>query len=136
MTILRILAFAAATGLLTPLAHGGEPRPGHYQYSIRHALFGNICSQSIVLARVGEDTVVSMEARVKIELLFITLLRLNTRTREVWRDGRMIGFFGRSEEDGDVITVKARAGPEGMKVDIRDLWHRKSHYQTFHSLNI
>ena len=117
MKMLRILAIAAAIALFTPLAHGGEPLPGHYQYSIRHALFGKIGSQSIELARVGEDTIVTMEARVKIELLFITLLRLHTQTREVWRDGRMISFLGRSEEDGDVIAVKAKAGSRGMTVE-------------------
>ena len=115
MTILRILAFAAATGLLTPFAHAGEPRPGHYQYSIRHALFGKIGSQSIELARKGHEIIVTMEARVKIELLFVTLFRLHTFGREVWRDGRLIAFYGRSEEDGDVLAISARATPKGMR---------------------
>ena len=109
----RILAFAAAAGLLAPFAHAGEPRSGHYQYSIRHALFGEIGSQSIDLVRHGHEVTVTVDARVKIKLLFLTLLRLRTRGREVWRDGRMIAFDGLSEEDGDVITVSARAVPEG-----------------------
>ena len=117
MATLAILAFTAAAALSIASAQAAEPRPGHYRYSIRHTLFGEIGSQSIHLARVGQDTVVTMEARVKIELLFITLLRLHTRTREVWRDGRMIAFHGRSEEDGDVITIKAKAAHEGMVIE-------------------
>ena len=61
--------------LLAPLAHaGGKPRPGFYSYSVHHALFGEIGSQTIGLARAGRNVTVTMEARVKIRILFVTLL--------------------------------------------------------------
>jgi hypothetical protein len=114
---LLMAVFGAAALLLAPLAHaGGEPRPGFYQYSIHHTLFGEIGRQTIQLSRQGRDVIVTMEARVKIRILFVTLLRLHTRGREVWRNGRMIAFEGRSEEDGETISVSAMAAPKGMMI--------------------
>ena len=48
--------------------------------------------------------------------MFITLLRLHTRGREVWSDGRLIAFDGRSDEDGDFVTVSARANSRGLVI--------------------
>lgn len=115
--ILLTAAFAAAV-LVAPIAHaGGEPRAGSYTYSIRHGLFGKIGRQTIGLARDGRDVIVTMEAWVKIRFLYMTLLRLHMRSREVWRDGRMIAFEGRSDEDGETITVSAKVAPMGVMIE-------------------
>jgi hypothetical protein len=118
MFALSMAAFCIAALYLALPAHaGGEPRPGSYHYSVRHTLFGEIGRQNINLARVGRDVIVTMEARVKIRLLYITLLHLHTRGREVWRDGRMIAYEGRSEEDGETISVSAKAAPTGVTIE-------------------
>lgn len=112
-----IASLGAAALILAPPAHGGEnPHPGSYHYSVSHSLFGDIGQQTIRLSRRGPDVIVTMEARVKIRFLYMTVLQLHTRGREIWRDGRMIAFDGRSEEDGDITTISARRIPSGMMV--------------------
>lgn len=98
--------------LLVPTARAGEPLAGHYRYSIRHTLFGEIGTQTLHLERKGHQAVVTLQARVKIRFLSMTLLSLDTKGHEVWRDGRLVAFESRSEEDGQVLSLSVRAAQE------------------------
>ncbi len=114
--VFMIVALVAGLAGLVPLARAAEPTPGVYRYDVRHTLFGEIGTHTIRVARKGRDFVVTTDARIKIKLMFITLLRLHTRGREVWSDGRLIAFDGRSDEDGDFVTVSARANSRGLVI--------------------
>ena len=127
-----VLGFAGAA----QTARAAEQTFGVFHYTIEHSLFGRIGTQTVRLARKGHDIVVTVNVRAKVELLFFTLLRLRTSGREVWRDGRMVTFDGRTEEDGDTVVVSARAnsgrvvieGPGGKRdiagpVALTNPWH-------------
>lgn len=134
--ILTVAVLALDFAEAAPIARAAEPAFGVFHYTIQHSLFGRIGTQTVRLARNGGDVVVTVNARAKVELLFITLLRLRTNGREVWRDGRMVAFDGRTEEDGDTVFVSARAnsgrvvieGPAGKRyivgpVALTNPWH-------------
>ena len=113
----RLAPAVTALGLvLAGTAQADGPKTGTYLYTVRHSLFGTIGTQSIQLSRRGHDTVVTLDARVEIRFLFMTVLRLRTRGREIWRDGRMIAFDGESREDGVTTTITARSLPRGILV--------------------
>jgi hypothetical protein len=111
---LSVLAFVLMVSV--PVAQATEPASGVYVYSVRHSLFGNIGKYQVRLARDGADVIVNVDAYATVKLMFFTLLRLHTSGREVWRDGRLVAFDGRSVENGKTVLVSARAGTEGVVI--------------------
>ena len=68
------------------------------------------------MTREDGDVVVVMDVSVEIKLLFLNLLRLDTRGREVWRDGHLVAFDSRTIEDGHKISVSVRARGNGFVI--------------------
>jgi hypothetical protein len=134
--IIMLSLQAIVVMLEVPIARAIEPISGIYVYTVGHSLFGDIGQYTVRLTREGEDVVVEVDARATIRLMFISLLRLHTSGREVWRDGKLMTFDGRSEENGNTIYLSARAdekrvvivGPNGKRdiaapIALTNPWH-------------
>ncbi len=114
LTVVVLVAGMAGT---PSLAQAAEPTPGVYRYNVRHTIFGGIGTHTIQVARKGRNFVVTMDARIEVKLMFMTVLRLHTWGREVWTDGRLVAFDSRSDEDGDLTTVSVRANSGGLVME-------------------
>lgn len=68
-------------------------------------------------SREGEDTIVETTIEAGMKLLFVKVFEYRHRSREVWREGRLIAFDSETIDDGNRMFVTARATPEGLRVD-------------------
>ena len=68
-------------------------------------------------SREGEDTVVDTTIEAGLKVLFVKVFDYRHRSREVWRDGRLIAFDSETVDDGKRMFVKARASREGLRVE-------------------
>lgn len=71
----------------------------------------------IAFAEVGDELHVDVAIDLEINLAFITLFRYEHRTKEIWRDGRLVSLESRTYDDGDEYSVRARSTAEGLKVE-------------------
>ena len=71
----------------------------------------------IAFEEVGDELHVEVAIDLKVNLAFITLFRYEHRTKEIWRDGRLVSLESRTYDDGDEYSVRARSTAEGLKVE-------------------
>lgn len=112
---------AAFAGAMLMLAGGGqaaayEPPPGQVEYAIEHSKYDRIGTHSVSFSRSGGDLIVNVVIRIRVKLLFVTVHRVESERREVWRGGRLVAYRARTDENGDLVTVSARM--EGVKLAI------------------
>lgn len=110
--------FAGATFMLAggAPAMAYEPPSGAIEYAIEHSKYGRIGTHRVSFSRSGEDLIVNVVIQIKVKLLFVTVHRVESTRREVWRGGRLVGYRARTDENGDLFNVSARM--EGVKLSI------------------
>lgn len=64
----------------------------------------------------GDRLLVRTRMEVKASMLFVTVLRMKHESEEVWVDGRLRSFRGRTVDNGDVFEVTIEPAPDGFKV--------------------
>lgn len=112
---------AALAGAMLVLVIGApatayEPPSGTIEYAIEHSKYGKIGTHSVAFSRSGEDLIANVVIHIKVKLLFVTVHRVESERREVWRGGRLVGYRARTDENGDLFNVSARM--EGVKLAI------------------
>lgn len=117
ISALTVVVFVVGMAGTPSQAPAAEPSPGIYRYNVRHTIFGPIGTHTIQVEHNGRNLVVTMDTRIKVELMFVTVLRLHTWGREVWSDGHLVAFDGCSEENGHLIALSARANSSGLVID-------------------
>ena len=67
----------------------------------------------------GPRLAVDIAIELEVKLAFITVYRYRYRhtNRELWDDGRLIGFTSRTDENGTPHRVEARRAGDGLVVD-------------------
>jgi hypothetical protein len=63
------------------------------------------------------ELAVSIDIRLEVKLLFVTVFRYEHRNHEVWRDGRLQRIETRTNDDGKDFFVKGALGPQGFAVE-------------------
>ena len=97
-----------------------RPPDGLYRYRLEHSDHGALGTHTIAIASDGDERRVTVERRLKVTRVLITVFREETDTEEVWRDGRMVSYR-RVTDDGEESMLTAREeegllvvqGPEG-----------------------
>lgn len=74
----------------------------------------------LTFTRMGERIEVLIEAAFEIKVAFFTAWRYSHENREVWENGRLISLDSRTDDDGNRLSVTARATAAGLEVDGRD----------------
>lgn len=64
----------------------------------------------------GPETHVRVSIALDVGLGPISLYRYRHESREAWRDGRLVSLDSRTDDDGVVMTVSARAGDGRLRV--------------------
>lgn len=68
-------------------------------------------------SRQGGDLIVDTTIDAGLKVLFVKVFEYRHRSREVWRNGRLIGFDSDTVDGGKRMFVRARATREGLQVD-------------------
>ena len=88
------------------------PPDGTYAYGIEHSEHGPLGTHVVTIESDGAERLVTVERHIKVERLWVTVYREDTRTEELWRDRDLVRFW-RQTTVGDKTTelnVEARHG--------------------------
>ncbi|TFG84653.1 MAG: hypothetical protein E4H18_05930 [Hyphomicrobiales bacterium] len=72
---------------------------------------------SITFERRGGDLLVDIDIGIEVRFAFFTLFRYQHENLEVWRDGQLVSLDTRTDDDGTLYAVTARATPAGLQVE-------------------
>ena len=65
--------------------------------------------------RAGEDLLVNVDIELKVKFAMFTLYDYKHRSRETWRDGRLVGLDTKTNDNGDKFFVRAAATQDGLE---------------------
>jgi hypothetical protein len=99
--------------------HACTHPPERVEYVIHHATYGDVGSHVITFACDGDDLVVETRVEGEVTVLAIPIFKRQATYREVWREGRLIGFDSRFVDNGEVYEVRARADGDHTVIDGR-----------------
>lgn len=101
-------AFVLTLGLTGAAVAQSQPN-GTRVYGIHHENQGDIGTHIVSFSRNGKDLTVEVTNQIEVKVLFMTLYEFTADRQEIWRDGRMISYRSRTDDDGTDFTVTAAA---------------------------
>lgn len=110
-----LLAFRAVSA--GPPALVAEPPAGTYVYSVSHSAHGEVGNFTNVIRQDDGAVVVESRLRIATGIFGVVLYRLKEDRREVWRDGRLVEYESRADDDGTVRVTRGRAAGENFLID-------------------
>ncbi len=110
---------AILTMLLVPrlVMAAGVPEEGILDFAILRD-GAEIGSHVIRFEKVGEPTVVQIEAKVDYRLAFIPLYLFEHTAREEWRNGRLVGMSVQTNDNGDDYRVAVTSAGDNLTLSI------------------
>jgi hypothetical protein len=112
----RLLAAGLGVGF-TAAARAAEAPSGTVVYNIHHEKYGEIGTHTLSFAQSGGDLTVDVENKMKVKVLFITVFRYKADRKEVWRDGRMVGYRSQTHDDGTDIAAMAELKGDKLVIE-------------------
>jgi hypothetical protein len=86
------------------------PHPAErVEYAIHHETYGEVGRHVITFSCQSDDLVVETAIEGEVKVLMVPLFRRKGSYREVWRGDRLIAFDSRTEDNGEIYEVSARA---------------------------
>ena len=67
----------------------------------------------MILAHRDGHLEVAVAAEIQVKLAFLTLYSFKHRRREVWADGRLLGFAAKTEDGGERYDIRIEPNGEG-----------------------
>lgn len=64
----------------------------------------------------GDKLMVNIDVAIKVDALFVTVYRYEQQREEAWRDGRLVAFTSRTNNDGDEYRITGERTADGLKV--------------------
>ncbi|HBQ17171.1 MAG TPA: hypothetical protein DEF51_40595 [Myxococcales bacterium] len=111
---LPFLMVALALGLTVGLARAdAEGRVIDYRIT-RNG--DDIGTHRVRFERGDSQMTLEHEISIRVRILALEAYRYDLRAREVWREGRLVGFSSTTDRNGDAVQVFARRGGSGIRV--------------------
>jgi len=111
---LPFLMVALALGLTVGLARAdAEGRVIDYRIT-RNG--DDIGTHRVRFERGDSQMTLEHEISIRVRILALEAYRYDLRAREVWREGRLVGFSSTTDRNGDALQVFARRGGSGIRV--------------------
>ena len=113
--LIGILAIALAT-LVAGVRVDASVPPGQiidFLITRDHTAIGR---HVLDIRRRGGDLQIDIAIDIEINMLFVNLFSYKHRSREVRRDGRLVSIDARTDDDGTIYWVTAKATPAGLEV--------------------
>lgn len=114
LAVLAVAAFAAAAA---PPAAAEPAEAGVYRYTVTHEHLGEVGEHRYEIVHDGNRTTVTTDIDLEAELLFVTVRHYYSDREEIWENGRLISFESRTDDDGEIIEVAARAEGDQLVID-------------------
>lgn len=114
--ITAAILLLAAFGLRQPALADG-PTKGVHEYQVLHDTIGDIGTHIYSFTRHGDELTVIAKVRIEAKILFFTARRYFADRREVWRNGRLVELQSRTDDDGEISEVTAKANGTKLIVD-------------------
>ena len=92
---------------------GAAERPLAFDIFRKGELIG---SHVIAFKPEGEALEVAVDIRLLVKLLFVPVYRYEHRNRELWQGDRLLRIDSRTDDNGEELSVRGIAGPDGFKV--------------------
>jgi len=108
---------AAATLLALATAVGpARADPESFEYRVVHPTYGDIGTYVNVVDRLGDDTEVRTELKIRVRILGITVYRQEAQRVERWRGQTLLAFDGVTVTNGDRLEVHGAARDGGFAI--------------------
>ena len=120
IAIRSFLALAAAAVLAAVPAsptRAAHEIPGAGLGFVVHRGDSPIGTHRISFARSGDELAVETITDIAVRIAFITVYRYSQTVRQTWRTGRLQSLDARTDDNGEVRTLRVRPGPDGLVVD-------------------
>lgn len=91
-----------------------------YGEGIEFGIYRNgspIGRHSVSFAAEEDGLRVNTDFDLKVGALFVTLYRLDYASEALWRDGKLVALTARTDQNGDVAEVEARAEGDAIRVE-------------------
>lgn len=123
----RVFGIAAMGLAFLPAATGGvrgDVPEKIYTYSVNHPTHGDIGTYKNTILDDGTEVSVRNEINVQVKVLLVVAHKENTKSEEIWKQGRLVSFSGVTQENGKKTVVTGEAegakfiveAPDGSKV--------------------
>jgi len=104
-----------AAGAAAPAARAvtlDAPPDGVYAYTLEHSEHGKLGEHVVTISTDGDERHVQVERHIRVERVWITVYREDTRTEELWRDRDLVRFWRQTVKDGKTneLTIDTRNG--------------------------
>lgn len=116
--LLLLLACALASPLPASAQLGGlaEALPAPIAFTVLRD-GSPMGTHRLSFSREGERLIVDIQIRFEVKLAFITVFRYQHDARETWEQGRLVALDSRTNDDGTMFQVKARATAAGLAIE-------------------
>jgi hypothetical protein len=89
---------------------------GSYSYTIMHPTYGAIGTWTALVREAGPEVTIATHLAIAVTVLGITMHRETAERMEVWKDGRLASFEGRTDVNGTETLVFGHATRDGFNV--------------------
>jgi uncharacterized protein DUF6134 len=114
--------FAALAGAcllmpgLTGGVHGDVPEKV-LTYAVHHPTHGKIGTYTNIIRDTGAEVSVRNEFRVQVKVLLVVAYKETGSSKEIWKNGRLVSFESKTQENGKNIGVNGRATGEKFVIE-------------------
>src|SRR5687767_5252865 len=121
-SLTRTVLFLAACAVMAPAAGAADLKDGAYSFKVFRD-GDQIGTHTLTARHEGGDLVLDIAVDIKVKVAFITAYRYEQTRREVWRDGRLIAFESKTNDDGKKAKTSGKlegdmlvvTGPDGTQ---------------------
>lgn len=121
-SLTRTVLFLAACAVMAPAAGAADLKDGAYSFMVFRD-GDQIGTHTLTARHEGGDLVLDIAVDIKVKVAFITAYRYEQTRREVWRDGRLIAFESKTNDDGKKAKTSGKlegdmlvvTGPDGTQ---------------------
>lgn len=110
-----LLAAVLATPAAAPAVASGTG-PAELAFAIWRG-DSRIGTHRVVIRRDGDTTIAETAIDIEVKVLLVTVHRHTQRRTEAWRDGRLLSYDGRTDDNGTITTVTVRSSEAGLAVE-------------------
>lgn len=113
---LRVILVVALAWTLSPAPATAGPASRTYEYFVHHQIHGLIGRHRMTVTSDGEAAAVEHRLNIAVKYLFMVVYRRDAFYRETWRDGRLIAFDARIDDNGELGEVRAQAEGDHLMI--------------------
>jgi len=86
-------------------------------YAVHHPTHGNIGTYTNIIRDTGAEVSVRNEFRVQVKVLLVVAYKEVGTSKETWKNGRLVSFESKTQENGKNIGVNGRATGEKFVIE-------------------